>query len=113
MTMINRPRLKLKSFQSIDPAEVFRPIPKPKPQPPVLTPVSEKTEEVPPLEPPVKLGYQPQALWVQIPTSKQYLRIVVDNRVNIGKRIYRIEMYDKDRKERIAIFRRQTEAHRR
>lgn len=50
----------------------------------------------------------PQAIWVAL--SGNWLRVVIDNRPNIGRRIYRIELYDKDRSKRIAIFRRQTEA---
>jgi hypothetical protein len=50
----------------------------------------------------------PQAVWVQL--STQWLRVVLDNRIGVGKRIFRIELYDKDREERLAVFRRQTEA---
>jgi hypothetical protein len=41
-----------------------------------------------------------------------WLRVVLDNRIGLGKRIFRIELYDKDRKERLAVFRRSTEATR-
>lgn len=107
--MLNRPKMHLKTFQAIDPAVVFKP-PEPKPEPPVLVPKPEKTE--PPPEPAAK-RYEPTAVWAEIPTNRQFLRIVLDDRVNVGKRIYRIELWDKERKERIAVFRRQTEAHRR
>jgi len=52
----------------------------------------------------------PQALWV--PLQANWLRVVVDNRLGLGRRIYRIEMYDKTREKRLAVFRRQTEAMR-
>lgn len=108
--MLRQKKLSLKSFNAIDPAMVFKP-PEPKPEPPSLMPRPEKTEE--PVASPPKKGWEASALWCQLPGSQQFLRVVLDDRVNIGKRIYRIELWDKLRKERIAIFRRQTEATRR
>lgn len=104
-----RPKLSLKSFQAIRPEVVFRP-PEPKPEVPVLVPTPEKTEEPP--APPPKKGWEATAVWVELP-NKQFLRIVFDDRIGLGRRIYRVELYDKHREERIAIFRRQTEAYRR
>ena len=106
-----RPKLSLKSFRSIDPKEVFKqPVVTPVVLPPALVPRPEKTEEPP--APPPKKGWEATAAWVELP-NKQFLRIVFDNRIGLGRRIYRVELYDKERKERIAIFRRQTEAYRR
>ncbi len=112
--MLDRPTLRLRSFKAIRQQDVFKPLR------PVVVPIEQKTEvpsrASPPSPDPVtarKLPYDPAGFWLQIPTTKQWLRVVVDNRVNLGKRIFRVEMWDKDQKERIAIFRRATEAKRR
>ena len=52
-----------------------------------------------------------EAIW--LPLRNNWLRVVMDNRVGAGRRIFRIELYDKDQTERLAVFRRQTEAMRR
>jgi len=102
-------KLKLRSFNELKPSMLEPPAPlpfetfAPYPTPP-------RPAEAPP--PPPKME-KPQALWVEMPLSKQYLRIVLDQRVNMGRRIFRIELYDKDRTERQAVFRRSTEAIRR
>ena len=92
-----RPKLTLKDVKFIPKA-----VP---PAPPLPLPPRPKLVDPPPERPGM-----PQAIWVQLHTN--WLRVVMDNRVGLTKRIFRIEMYDKDRKERLAVFRRQTEAKR-
>jgi hypothetical protein len=90
-----RPKLTLKDL-TFKPKEV--PV-----APPPLQPDSSK--------PPIATNHAlPQALWCEM--GKQWLRVVIDNRIGVGKRIFRIELYDSSREKRLAVFRRQTEAHR-
>lgn len=45
--------------------------------------------------------------WLETQTG-QLVRIVRDNRVGNEKRIYRIELWDKNRRDRVAVFDRRT-----
>lgn len=53
----------------------------------------------------------PMITWSLLP-SGQWLKIVRDQRLHLNNRIYRVELYDKRRVARVAIFRRSTEATR-
>ena len=97
-----RPKLTLKDLKfSPKPPS---PPPQPPPPPPSLGTDPQEAHPSPP-----RPG-MPQAIWLSM--QPNWLRVVMDNRVGVGKRIFRIELYDKDRDQRIAVFRRQTEATR-
>jgi len=49
----------------------------------------------------------PRAIWVEM--GANYLRVVLDQRLHMERRIYRIELFDKLREKRLAVFRRATE----
>lgn len=91
-------KLKLRSFQSLGPEEREQTPITPKAKMLVL----DEGKPLPPAAP---------DLWCPMPNG-QWLRAVVDNRMGVGKRIYRVELFDKEKKNRLAIFRRQTEAAR-
>jgi len=92
-----RPKLTLKDVKFIPKVVPVAPPPPPPPPPPRL------------VDPEPRPG-MPRAIWLSM--QPNWLRVVLDNRVGLGKRIYRIELYDKDRDQRLAVFRRQTEAKR-
>jgi hypothetical protein len=48
-------------------------------------------------------------VWLQMPNG-QWVRVVVDNRLHMDQRIYRFELFDRHRQERVATFRRSTES---
>ena len=91
-----RPKLTLKDLTFIPKTEP--------PAPPLPLPPRPMLAEKPPAP------GMPQAIWLSM--QPNWLRVVLDNRIGLGKRIFRIELYDKDRKERLAVFRRSTEAMR-
>jgi hypothetical protein len=54
----------------------------------------------------------PAAIWLPL-TGGQCLKIVRDQRVHMDERIFRVELYDGQRVNRLAVFRRSTETTRR
>jgi hypothetical protein len=79
----------------------------PKTEVPVAPPPPKTQVIVDPAPKPPAPGL-PQAVWCQF--HNQWLRVVIDNRIGVGRRVFRIELYDSNREKRLAIFRRQTEA---
>jgi hypothetical protein len=97
-----RPKLTLKDL-TFKLKEVPQPAPPP-PRPPSLGTDPQEAHPGPPRP------EMPKAVWCEM--GKQWLRVVIDNRIGVGRRIFRIELYDTTREKRLAIFRRQTEAMR-
>ena len=93
-----RPKLTLKDLKFVPKTEPLAPLPLP-PRPMLVE-----------QEPKPQRPGMPQAIWLEL--SPNWLRVVMDSRPNTGKRIFRVELYDKDRSHRLAVFRRQTEAMR-
>lgn len=93
-----RPKLTLKDLKFVPKEAPVAPPPSPPPATPILKVVRP---------PPAGM----EAIW--LPLRSNWLRVVMDNRVGAGRRIFKIELYDKDQTERLAVFRRQTEAMRR